>query len=141
KRTSPSRSGRRRGFRRTNLQAEEIRQQLWPLNGEETLGMELHSIHGRTALLAPSQAHDLFRISPRADLKVPAQRAAIHDERVVSRGGKWIGQSLKNPPAIVVYLGCLAMHQHIVALDRHPMHIRDGLVPQTHSQDWDLSLE
>jgi len=78
---------------------EEVRQQPFPLLGQEALGMILHAFQ-RPGLVP--HAHDFVMVGPTADFKLSRQGAAPDDQAVIARRRKRIGHAFVDRATIMV---------------------------------------
>ena len=100
--------------------------------------MELHTPDGKLFVF---NAHDFPFIGLGGDLQAVRKAIAANNERMISRGGKWIGHACEEVLAVVLNGGSLAVHHPIVHDHVCPEHVPDALVPQAHAQRGDLRAE
>src|SRR3989338_6665713 len=106
--------------------------------GEDGLRVELDALDGK---LSVAQAHDDAVGGGGRDFERIGDRARVHDQGMVARGGKRWWEATKDRLAVVLHLCCLPVDQRRGRNHLSAKNLANPLMAQAHSENWNLAGE
>jgi len=100
--------------------------------------VELDSLHGKIAVAQP---HNQAILRPGADFKRVRQSLAHYRQGMIAYGGKGVGQSFKDSPAIMVDKRRLAVLDFAGAVNFASVAVADALVAEADPQNRQTGAE
>ena len=117
---------------------QEVFQQALAYLGHNRLRVKLDTLNRKPAV---TQSHNDAVCCSGADLEAVGQAITHYRQGVVANGGEGVGQTLKEPPAVVVDKRGLAVLDFTGAADPGPVAVADALVSQADAQDGEPAPE